>query len=60
MVVCHCLRVDEARIRASVVKGAGSVEDITEDCDAGGGCGRCWPTLQAMLGCSPSASEAAA
>jgi bacterioferritin-associated ferredoxin len=49
MYVCHCMAVSDRTVRAAVSSGASTVEDITDMCHAGGGCGGCHSILQSML-----------
>lgn len=48
-VLCYCLVVDEAEIRRAIRQGARTVEDVTERCEAGGGCGSCRASIALML-----------
>jgi len=49
MYVCHCMAVSDRTVRAAVSSGATTVEDITDKCHAGAGCGGCHQILQSML-----------
>jgi bacterioferritin-associated ferredoxin len=49
MYVCHCETVSDRTVEAVVASGATSVEEITQKCGAGGGCGSCHSVLSAML-----------
>jgi bacterioferritin-associated ferredoxin len=49
MYVCHCMAVSDRSVNAAVCAGARTVEDITDMCHAGGGCGGCHSVLQSML-----------
>ena len=49
MVVCSCLAVTHRAVGAAVAAGASTVEELTDRCQAGGGCGGCWPELQRLL-----------
>ncbi len=48
MVVCHCLAVNDRRIR-SLAATSSSVADITSHCGAGGDCGSCIGRIDALL-----------
>lgn len=48
--ICTCFGVSEATIEKLVEeKSLASVEEITENCSAGGGCGACQPLVQEIL-----------
>lgn len=49
MVVCQCLVVRDREIAALIADGASSVDELTEGCGAGGGCGSCTEVLTRML-----------
>jgi bacterioferritin-associated ferredoxin len=49
MVVCHCKGVSDRTVDAAIASGASCVEEITERCTAGGGCGGCHSLLEALL-----------
>jgi NAD(P)H-nitrite reductase large subunit len=49
-VICHCYQVDEATIRASIKKdNLTEIDQITESCEAGGGCHTCHILLQLFI-----------
>ncbi len=48
MIVCHCIVVNDRRIRA-LISDTTSVEDITRLCGAGRDCGGCVDTIEALL-----------
>ena len=49
-VVCHCFGVTDKEIeKAIVANDVKSVEELTDTCKAGGGCGNCLPELQAII-----------
>jgi bacterioferritin-associated ferredoxin len=60
VVVCHCKRVSDGTVDAAIASGAASVDDITSHCSAGGGCGGCHRTLQALLDAAELRTAAAA
>ena len=49
MYVCACEGVTDRTVRAAVVSGARSVDDVTRRCGAGGECGGCLPLIQELL-----------
>jgi bacterioferritin-associated ferredoxin len=49
MIVCHCQRVTDRAIRASIRAGATTEEAVTEMCGAGGYCGGCVPAVTEIL-----------
>lgn len=49
MIVCHCQRVTDRMIRASIRAGATTEEAVTEVCGAGSCCGGCVPTVTEIL-----------
>lgn len=62
MVVCNCLAVNDKVVRESIAAGASTLDEVTDSCEAGGGCGRCWPVIDRMLaaaGCAPGPAQAA-
>jgi bacterioferritin-associated ferredoxin len=60
MVVCHCRAVNDQTIDAAIASGARSVPDLVALCRAGGGCGGCHSSLQALIDNTLSRSELAA
>ncbi len=49
MLMCHCESVSDRTIGAAVMSGAQTVADVTARCRAGGGCGGCHSSLQALI-----------
>ena len=49
MVVCHCEAVNDRRIREEIAAGALDAEALAERCGAGGRCGGCHDTIEALL-----------
>lgn len=48
--ICTCFGVSETTIETAIVKnGLTSVEEVTENCNAGGGCGSCQPLILEIL-----------
>ena len=48
MIICHCLAINDRRIRDLVDDGA-TVTDIAAECGAGRSCGTCVATIRAIL-----------
>ncbi len=53
MLVCHCRRVNDRAIAATVDEGARSVVDVAARCGAGSRCGGCWSTIRELLAAVP-------
>ncbi len=49
MVICHCEAVNDRRIREEIAAGALDAEALAERCGAGGHCGGCQETIDALL-----------
>lgn len=49
MIVCMCMAVSEAEIRACVHAGAGTAEEVSERSGAGTGCGGCLETVELLV-----------
>ena len=49
MLVCHCHRICDRTIRASIQDGARSIKEVGKACRAGTGCGGCRPTIAQLL-----------
>lgn len=49
MLVCHCKRVCDRRIREAVRGGAASPCDVGRVCGAGTRCGGCQPLIEALV-----------
>lgn len=48
--ICTCFGISEATIETLVAeKSLHSVEEVTDECGAGGGCGSCQPLVQEIL-----------
>jgi bacterioferritin-associated ferredoxin len=47
--VCICSAVTDSEVRACIVAGADSVEEIGQHCAAGTGCGSCLEVLDDLL-----------
>lgn len=49
-VVCHCFGVTDKEIEKAIRENdVKTVEDLTDTCKAGGGCGNCLPELQKII-----------
>jgi bacterioferritin-associated ferredoxin len=55
--VCHCEAVTDRTVTAAISSGARTVEELTDRCRAGGGCGSCHSHLEALIEASLSAME---
>jgi bacterioferritin-associated ferredoxin len=49
MYICHCRAVTDRTIRQEVAAGARTIGELAERCQAGSGCGGCWPALMDLL-----------
>jgi bacterioferritin-associated ferredoxin len=49
LLVCHCQRICDRTIRASIQEGARSIKEVGKACGAGRGCGGCRPTIAELL-----------
>ena len=49
MLVCHCKGLTDRAVRRTVKHGACSVAEVTRACGAGGVCGGCRPTIEAIV-----------
>jgi len=48
--VCDCMHKDWRRIELAIrALDLKTVDEVTEQTDAGGGCHSCWPILEAIL-----------
>ena len=57
MIVCVCNRLNEARIRAAIARGAECADEVYAGCGVKRNCGRCQETIEEMLVEAPSAKE---
>ena len=53
MVVCHCKAINAEFINGLFAEKSFTVSDVTEECGAGGDCGRCLDVIAYMLEQSP-------
>jgi bacterioferritin-associated ferredoxin len=49
MYVCICAAVTDTVVRSCIARGARSVEEIGEACEAGTGCGSCHAEIEAEI-----------
>ena len=49
ILLCHCNSIFEHEVRACIRKGARSVDEVADACDAGTGCGSCRGTIETVL-----------
>ena len=49
MYVCICRAVTEAEVRGCIAAGACTVEDVSDCCAAGTGCGSCVDKIAALI-----------
>lgn len=56
MVICHCNAVNDTRVIDEIARGATTIDEIVESCDAGGGCHGCHERLEEMLATAEAAT----
>jgi bacterioferritin-associated ferredoxin len=49
MIVCLCRGVNDRTIRSVIERGAETVDDVTDACGAGGGCGQCRNAVACLI-----------
>ena len=49
MFVCSCTGVTDRTVRACVIAGASTVDEVAERCGAGRRCGGCRPVVEELL-----------
>lgn len=59
MYVCICHAVTDTVIRSCIARGAGTVEEVGDACDAGTGCGSCHDHIDVFLAAANAPSELA-
>jgi bacterioferritin-associated ferredoxin len=57
VIVCHCEVVNDRSIRAEVLRGAETVDEVGERCGAGTHCGSCRPTIWALVAALTAAEQ---
>ena len=53
LLVCHCRKVCDRTIRECIDRGARSVDEVGQACQAGTACGGCRPTIGALIAGEP-------
>ena len=53
MVVCHCKAINAEFIKSMFAEKSFTVDDITDECGAGGDCGRCLDVIENLLEQNP-------
>ena len=49
-IVCYCMSISEGTIRQTIVDhDLETVDEVTEKCDAGGGCGGCHWQIEELI-----------
>ncbi len=59
MYVCICYAVPDSEVRACIARGARTVEEVGEACDAGTGCGSCHDHIDVFLAAAHAPSSIA-
>ena len=49
MFVCLCHAVTDKEVKSTIRGGAKSVEEVAEQCGAGGGCGMCHEQIKELI-----------
>ncbi len=49
MILCHCRAVSDREVRSAVDCGARDLDDVARACGAGGDCGSCQVSIEAVL-----------
>jgi bacterioferritin-associated ferredoxin len=49
VVVCHCERINDRKIRKLIRNAEVTVDDVTAQCGAGGRCGGCRDSIEQLL-----------
>jgi bacterioferritin-associated ferredoxin len=55
--VCICYAVPDSEVRACIARGARTVEEVGEACDAGTGCGSCHDQIDVFLAAAHAPSS---
>ena len=53
MVICHCKAINAEFITTLFVEKSFTVADVTDECGAGGDCGRCLDVIENLLEQNP-------
>ena len=59
MYVCICYAVPDSEIRGCIARGARTVEEVGDACDAGTGCGSCHDHIDVFLAAAHAPSSIA-
>lgn len=54
MVICHCKAINAEFIKTLFVEKSFTVADVTDECGAGGDCGRCLDVIECLLQQNPT------
>jgi bacterioferritin-associated ferredoxin len=57
MYVCICAAVTDTEIRSCIARGARTVEEVGDGCEAGTGCGSCHDHIDVFLTAAHAPSE---
>lgn len=60
MYVCICHAVSDSVVRSCIARGARTVEEVGDACDAGTGCGSCHDHIDVFLAAANAPSTIAA
>ena len=60
MYVCICYAVSDSVVRSCIARGARTVEEVGDACDAGTGCGSCHDHIDVFLAAANAPSTIAA
>jgi bacterioferritin-associated ferredoxin len=53
MYVCQCAAVTDHEVNDEIARGAKTLDDLAQRCEAGAECGGCWPALEELLHARP-------
>ncbi len=59
MYVCICAAVTDTEVRSCIARGARTVEEVGDACEAGTGCGSCHDHIDVFLAAAHAPSELA-
>ncbi len=60
MYVCICAAVTDTEVRSCIARGARTVEEVGDACEAGTGCGSCHDHIDVFLAAAHAPSELSA
>ena len=49
MIICQCAAVSDREVRALAARGAATIDELGEECQAGQQCGGCRPLVEQLL-----------